>query len=202
VLSDGTVVWLNGESKLYYPSTFSGSTREVTLEGEAFFEVAKDSLKPFLIEAQQSLTQVLGTSFNVRAYEGEETVEVAVLTGKVAFKAQEVESSQTLLLPGCSGIYHKSGNRVKKVKNEDENFLSWKTGTLTFGRTPLAKVAADLSRHYKKEIRIEDATISTLQITTSFSGQTLLQVLDEISLLLNISYQIEGDQVIFKAKAK
>ncbi|MDX5397043.1 MAG: FecR domain-containing protein, partial [Hymenobacteraceae bacterium] len=103
LLADGTQVWLNRNSKLRYPDTFEGNTREVYLEGEAFFDVQRNPEKPFLIHAQQSVTQVLGTSFNVEAYENQPEVKVTVVTGKVSL-AEEGKQSEVVLTPGEQGI--------------------------------------------------------------------------------------------------
>jgi transmembrane sensor len=128
-LSDGSIVYLNANSKLYYPETFEGETRTIEFEGDGFFEIAKNPTKPFIIKAKEAEIRVLGTSFNVNTKKGEDRVEVLVETGKVQLSALKGGTSE-ILLPEDFGKF--DNNRVTKEKNTDKNYLSWKTRSLNF----------------------------------------------------------------------
>ena len=125
ILPDKSRVWLNKNSVLSYDSSFNQLDRQVTLLGEAFFEVRSDTTKPFIILANESKTSVLGTSFNLRAYKKEDPT-VTVVTGKVAFTDNEVEQNQIVLIPGEKGIYDRTKSELSKRKNNNHHFLDWK----------------------------------------------------------------------------
>ncbi|MEZ4985410.1 MAG: FecR domain-containing protein [Saprospiraceae bacterium] len=151
-LPDGTLVWLNEKTTLTYEAR--EGERVVRLSGEAFFDVTTDSLRPFKIYADQSVTTVLGTSFNLRAYPQDAQVEVTVTEGRVMLEGNAtptttVEATQQVLTPGDMGILTKS-NQVVSVKQEvaATNPTAWKDRRLNFDEVPLAAVAATLERYY------------------------------------------------------
>ena len=192
-LSDGTKVHLNAGARLRHPEHFSGEQRAVTLTGEAFFEVAENKAKPFVITTGAVTTRVLGTSFVVNAPR-EDSVLVTVLTGKVALSEIGQEGGRLEMSPGERGTYRKG--RLVKSPNPDPNFRSWQTGTLTFRNTPLPTVVRDLERHYRKPIRIGSAPLNGCQLTSSFSHQTLPEVLAELQLVLPLRIETRGDTVL------
>ena len=123
-LPDGSRVWLNAGSTLSYMHQFSDKYRKVFLSGEAFFSVTRDSHRPFQVFAAKTLTEVLGTSFHVRAGPDEQEVQVTVVTGKVSF-GPETGTKQVILAPEEKGIYQLSSTNLKKEKNGNEEFLGW-----------------------------------------------------------------------------
>ncbi len=145
-LSDGTKVWLNGDSKLDFPKRFDGKIRKVVLTGEAFFEVAKNPNKPFVIETQSTNIEVLGTSFNVNSINQE--ISVVVATGKVKFYKRAQPEEMVLLTPGEKGVF-KEGKLVE-LENEDYNYASWHTGIFKFEHTPIGEVVQILASYYGK----------------------------------------------------
>ena len=193
ILSDGTKVALNAGARLSYPERFWGAQRAVTLTGEAFFEVAENKEKPFVITSGAVSTRVLGTSFVVNAPRAD-SVLVTVLTGKVALSALGREGGRLVMTPGQRGTYRKG--RLTKAPNPDPNFRSWQTGTLTFRNTPLAAVVRDLERHYRKPIRLGPAPLDACRLTSSFSHQPLPEVLAELQLVLPIRVETRGDTLL------
>ncbi len=191
-LADGSVVWLNSNSKLRYPSSFTGPGREVFLEGEAFFEVVRDVNNPFLIHTQQSTTKVLGTSFTVRSYVAEETVAVVVVTGKVAFSAGQTKQTVTLT-PGEQGILRKKANYIQELVNQDPNFLAWKTKVLTFQNTPLRQVLPTLEKYFGVKVRAADPDLLNCRFTGVFQKPTLEEVLKVFAIGRDITYQQRGN---------
>ncbi|MDX5347039.1 MAG: FecR domain-containing protein, partial [Hymenobacteraceae bacterium] len=199
LLADGTQVWLNRNSKLRYPDTFEGNTREVYLEGEAFFDVQRNPEKPFLIHAQQSVTQVLGTSFNVEAYENQPEVKVTVVTGKVSL-AEEGKQSEVVLTPGEQGIFKKDSGKVIKKQNEDLNFLAWQTGILTFRKNTLEQVTQALQKHYNQPVELENEAIKHCRFTATLDNQPLTEVLEVLKLTLDLEYQTTSGKTVLSGK--
>ncbi len=187
-LADGSKVRLNTNSKIRYSTEFNQSrTREVFLEGEAFFEVTHDPQHPFLVQAGALSTRVLGTSFSVSAYPGDETAQVTVATGKV-----EVHSTQglptTVLLPGRQMV----GNPTEKSWREQAVVLqdaqAWTEGRLVFGNARLSQVARVLERYYDVTVVFATEDLKDCQIMAHFEKETLFHVLDAISYINQIHY--------------
>lgn len=192
-LSDGTRVSLNAGARLSYPERFSGAQRAVSLTGEAFFEVAENKEKPFVIVTGAVSTRVLGTSFVVNAPR-EDSVLVTVLTGKVALSEAGQAGNRLVMTPGERGTYRPG--RLVKTPNPDPNFLAWQTGILTFRNTPLPVVVRDLERHYRKPIRLGSEALAACRLTSSFNHQPLPEVLAELELVLPLRAESRGDTLL------
>ena len=183
LLADGTTIFLNQNSKITFPKKFSGTTREIQREGEAFFNVAKDSKHPFIIHAQGTEVKVLGTSFNIRANDPSQVL-VSVLTGKVAFRSENINNQSIYLEKGDCGRYNLQTQQFSKSQFSDENFMAWKTGILNFNNTTLNEAIQVLSEYYSKPFEVEPI-LQHRQITVSFDNQPLEEVLKilEIKIL-------------------
>lgn len=193
-LPDGTIVSLNSNTKIVYPEKFDRTNREVTIEGEAFFEVKPNKRKPFIIHAGKAQIQVLGTSFNVSAYPELKQVEVIVETGKVQVSNKVAKTEQTnelILIPGDRGTLIYSSNSLLKTTNQDPNFLSWKTRHLIFKSTSLGEVIRNLEKVYKVEIHLADPRLSQLLLTAQFNNYSL----DFIMEVIETTFQIEAKNV-------
>ncbi len=190
VLPDGSVVTLNSNSKLTFPRKFKGDIREVTIEGEAFFDVTPNPEKPFLIHAGNAQVKVLGTSFNVCAYPEDETIEVIVETGKVQVTSnpenQLAEVQEVYLTPGEKGTLFKQTNVLGKSMNTNPNFLSWKTHDLVFDNLPLGDVIHTLEKAYHVEIDLSEPELSDLRYEGHFDQKPADFVLDVIRLTFNL----------------
>jgi ferric-dicitrate binding protein FerR (iron transport regulator) len=194
-LPDGTRVTLNGDSKLHYSRKFGKEKREVSLEGEAYFEVAKDSLNPFIIHVDNAAIKVLGTSFNVRAYEDTEKVEVTVTEGKVSLYDQDKTSTQVIASRGEKAEYHRANRSVRKEVNTDKNYLAWKTHILIFEDIPLKEVVQVISEVYYKDIRLRNKAIARCYLTVSFEDQDLETILNVLAMTLDLAIQKEKDVI-------
>lgn len=151
VLSDGTEVWLNAESTLIYPSRFTGDTRIVELNGEAYFKVAKDIEHPFIVKTQKLETQVLGTGFNVHAYQSSEP-HITLVEGKVAIKSQYYH---IMLKPGENALLKEDGSiRVQEV--DTHCYTAWTEGYFYFDNAPLKDIMQELGRWYNLTIEINN----------------------------------------------
>ncbi len=201
VLPDGTRVWLNAKSKLRYQEQFTTASREVFLEGEAFFEVVKDPQKPFIVHTRQSATEVLGTSFSIRAYSLEPTVEVIVVTGKVAFSEAESPSGEKVnVLPNQKAVLHKAHHTITVSDNEDYNFLAWKTGKFKFQDTPLRKALPELEEYYQVAFSVSDSFLLNCRFTGSFEGAPLEDVLQVFAFGSDISYRKEDNGYVLSGE--
>lgn len=202
LLPDGTQVTLNSNSRLTYPRQFSGKLREVTIEGEAFFEVHPDASKPFVISAGDARVRVLGTSFNVCARPGEKTVEVVVETGKVEVTAprQAQEPGRSLLLmPGEKGILFQDHQQLVKSLNDNPNVTAWKTRELIFEQKKLGDVIADLEKTYHTEIQLSDPALANLLLTAHFNHQSVDFILEVIRLTFSLELSAQNGQYFLTA---
>ncbi len=177
-LDDGTHIVLNEGSTLHYPQVF-GKKRTVKLSGEAFFEVAKDAQRPFIIETTETEIKVLGTSFNVRAYTTEKITEVQVKTGKVSFSPKNNDVALTLGV-NDKATFHNETRALIPSKDASLNAISWYSQQLSFEKAPLSKVITDLERYFKIEINLKNTNLETCEFTSIFNKPdeaTMMQTL-------------------------
>jgi len=202
LLPDGTQVTLNNNSRLTWPRQFSGEVREVSIEGEAFFEVHPDASKPFVITAGDARVKVLGTSFNVCARPGEKTVEVVVETGKVEVTAPRLAQEpgrSLLLLPGEKGVLFQEARQLVKSVNDNPNVTSWKTNELVFEQKKLGDVLKDLEKTYHTEIQLSDPALADLLLTAHFSQQPVEFILEVIRLTFSLELSAQNGQYFLTA---
>ncbi|WP_207427772.1 FecR family protein [Pedobacter sp. SYSU D00535] len=199
VLPDGSKVWLNEMSSISYSESFNNDdTREVQLEGEAFFEVVKDSERKFVVRTGKTRTQVLGTSFNVKQ-DKEGSVQVSVVTGKVAFSPIANTKQELLLLPGDAGLISKEGY-ASKFKLGDENFLYWKNRELKFNNALLSYVVKSLEEVYEVKIEINDPDLLKQRITTSFNQVSFHQASEVLEAMLGLEITKSDSVYVVKKK--
>ena len=194
-LSEGSRVTVNSNSKLTYPKKFQKDKREVKLAGEAFFEVTKDPERPFIINAGDVRVEVLGTSFNVKAYENQEHVEVTVSTGKVAVYSMDNPDEQAVLVKGQKAIFYKSSTKIEATLNEDINFASWKTKQIIFEDTPMPEVIRVINEIYKSDVKLVGDQLNDCPVTTTFDSQSLESILNVLESTLNLSIEEKGNSI-------
>ena len=193
-LADGSKITLNGEAKLVYPRKFNPDTRSVSLEGEAFFAIAKDPYKAFIITAKGAEIKVLGTSFNVIA--SDEKVEVLVESGKVQFSDISNQEESVILEKGDFAILKE--NSMNKTLMNDDNYLSWKTQKMIFREMQLRDVAKVIERTYHVQIKFESEDIAIQEINTTFDKDPLNDVLNNICMSFSLTYEKKGQIITFK----
>ncbi|MBN9296059.1 MAG: FecR domain-containing protein [Filimonas sp.] len=192
-LPDGTKVWLNADSKLSYTSTFNVQDRQVTLTGEAFFDVAHDSSRPFIIHSGSLTTRVLGTAFNVHAYPGEAS-SVTVIRGRVEVKDQQ--QHVTILTPNKQVKYVSDNNMQPGVLKEvkAEQYLSWTKGQLDFTEESYGEIAATLERQFNIAIAFKSAAAQRCTFTASFEKDaSLWRVLSLLSQVNQTTFSVNAD---------
>lgn len=193
-LPDGTVVWLNGGSTIRFPERFSRSnTREVKLSGEAFFDVAHNKQKPFIVYTGNVKTQVLGTSFNISSYSQLEEVKISVIRGKVAVSAivqQNVASSATIkLTPNQQAIYNKKTTTLVKEKADANGTTQWIKGGYEFRDATMTEIALALENRFNIKIRITNDSLAKKKITAQFDHtESLHKILDAFKQTANLKY--------------
>ncbi|MBT32459.1 MAG: hypothetical protein CMO01_22575, partial [Thalassobius sp.] len=192
-LADGTKVKLNANSSLYYPKAFNGNTREVLLEGEAYFDVASDKEKPFTIHTGQVETTVLGTVFNLRHFKDENFTELLLEEGKVAFTAAGKEE---IVLPGEVVQYSETTEKISKQKNKNPNILAWQTGELKFNETPINELIKTLQRYYHTEFTLDNSANLACSYTGTFNKNTLEEVLEIMQLSSSFTFKKQGDKIL------
>lgn len=198
ILSDGTKVHLNSGSIFKSPKLFSGEKRIVFLEGEAFFEVAKNDKMPFVIISEKLNTQVVGTSFNVKAFKNGKNIEVAVMTGKVKVFDKKTE---VILTPNQKVIYEKiSGKLQKQEVSEITNYNAWMKGTLVFEKKSMEEIIKDLNRHFNVEIRLESEKMKKCELNVRFENDSLETILQILCSYTDAKYVRTGNIIVIKGK--
>jgi ferric-dicitrate binding protein FerR (iron transport regulator) len=184
-LPDGTVAWLNFDSKLRYTQP---EARELWLEGEAYFEVAPQQGKPFLVHAGKLDVNVLGTSFNIDAYAAEESVTVTVSSGKVAVGNEQ--AAAVALIANQQAVYHSEGNKIEKTVITAADFNAWREGQLVFRNLTFGSIAQRLERSYNVRIRFAEQPIANSLLTARFDRNTPLKdILDMLCDIYGFSYR-------------
>lgn len=186
-LPDNSVVWLNKGSEITYSKKFE--KRLIQLKGEAFFDVQKKNGATFTIETAQTKTQVLGTSFNVRAYANEPTTEVVVFTGKVSFDGLDDDKEPVLLWPEDKGVYKKSSKQLEKASNENLNVLAWKQNKLRFKGELLEQIIPLAETFYNIKVKVKNPAILKCDFNGTFDQLTADEAIE--SLAYGLSLQLE-----------
>lgn len=180
-LPDGSIVRLNAGSEISYPEQFTDNIRQVSLTGEAFFDVTENPDKPFLVNTAGLITKVLGTSFNINAFEENEAIEVVLVSGKVDI--QKSNQLLTTLLPGEEVIFDNRSQSYKKQTADLEKALAWKNNLIIFDKASSSEIFAYLERWYGVKFVIDKKVISR---QWRFSGRYQDESLENI--LLSLSY--------------
>lgn len=199
---DGSVIQLNGGSTLRYPKRFADNRREVYLEGEAFFSVKRDESRPFIVHTGEATTQVLGTSFNVKAYSSEDELQVVVAEGKVAVshKNPEVPLSEgndgTIILEKDQWVtYRSKGKLMEKGEGDIWEMIAWKDKVLIFNNKTFSEVARLLERWYSVEIDIESEKLKEVVLQGEHKDSSLEGVLKSIQYVTDMQYEMDGKNV-------
>lgn len=198
LLTDGTAVWLNADSHLWFPSSFKEPRREVYLQGEAFFEVAHNPQQPFVIHLGREQVRVLGTSFNVKAYAEDDMVETAVVTGRVAFIHNAAASAPDTMyaVPNQRVVYSKTSETLRREEVNSQDYATWSRGGLVFQSTPLADVARTLERHFNVRVQFANEQLRNCRLTGRFRNQTLQEVISILSLTGTFGFELTDNQLL------
>lgn len=218
-LPDGTKVWLNADSKLYYDETFESELREVRLEGEAFFDVKKDSSRPFVIRTNEIDIKVLGTRFNVKSYQDEDETETSLVTGSIEVSIKNNPDKKIILRPNEKLVvkhslkkdstakknYAEEALLLVKAMRQDAIYKSspetlWMQNKLVFDGETLSEVCKKLERWYDVKIHIQDEELKSEIYTAIFDGETLLNVLTALKMTDKLDFSIKNKEVVIFMK--
>jgi len=215
-MSDGSTIWINADSRVRFQNNYGGESRDIWLEGEAFFEVAKDISKPFYVHTSDLKLKVHGTSFNVKAYPDEDIIETTLVEGSFSFEMTEAgnRSGEVFLEPNHKALYLKKeaqlvtsevgretdvnlepGKIIISEPVEVEPVISWTDGKLVFEDEPFEEIAVKLERKYDIEIFINSEDIKKTRYTGVLRDVSIEQALKAIQLSMPISYSIKDNEV-------
>ncbi|MEN7546945.1 FecR domain-containing protein [Rapidithrix thailandica] len=200
-LPDGTKITLNAESQLSYPNVFSDTLREVRLVGEAYFEVQKDTGKPFIVHTGDLDTKVLGTSFNVRAFPADQEVEVALEEGKVQVSATTgVAFTPVILEPNQQLIFEKQRHTGRVEGFDPLQTTGWRQNAFVFENAPLKEVLKILERQYGVSFIVDVALIRACQVNARFEEDSFITILQVLTTAAELNYQIKGKTIQLTGK--
>jgi transmembrane sensor len=206
-LPDGTRVWLNADSKISFPSQFSGGIRKILLSGEAYFEVNKDKARPFIVVTDRQTVEVLGTHFNINAYRDENNTRTTLLEGSLRVNGKSTAQGPVLplgegniiLKPGQQSILSNTNQILVKVMNAGET-VAWRNGKFVFRKDDMQSVMRQVSRWYDIEVvYLDDMSGKTIWGTVN-KYANISAVLDMIELTGGVSFRIEGRKVFVGKK--
>jgi ferric-dicitrate binding protein FerR (iron transport regulator) len=199
-LEDSTEVWLNAASRLTYPESFDGQERRVSLEGEAYFKVAKDATKPFIVLSGSQEVRVYGTEFNVCAYSDEKDIRTTLVEGSISLRPINGNHSELMLTPGKQAIFDKSEETARVVSVDTEVITSWRTGVFVFEGQTMEQIIHALSRWYDFEYEFKDAaTAQTIFMGSIPKYSSFDDVCDIFHKLGGVKLRQEGHKVIITA---
>jgi transmembrane sensor len=227
VLPDGSTVWLNAGSKIKYMNTFNRDNREIRLNGEAYFKVAKNAGLPFDVKTGELSIQAVGTEFNVKSYDDEDIIETTLVEGKIAIKQVQKHKGSVFLEPHQQAVYMKdnrnltvrSMTEVKEAKPEVLKFrkgiiyvaekvdpqpiVAWKDNRLILKGEELSNLVIKLERKYDVSFVFASEKLKAFRFSGTLENETLTQVLDVIKLSAPLEYKLQGKTVlIFENKKR
>ena len=192
-LSDGTRVWLNSETSIQYPVAFGAKERRVFVQGEAYFEVAKDAKKPFTVQFMSSSVTVLGTSFNIRAYPEEKRSQTTLAEGSVRIYSP---GSSMLLEPGEQAEVSALSGEMVKQEVEVKNFTSWKDGRFVFEQQPLEDIMRTLERWYDIRVIFKDEGAKRISLSGNMKRYgDFSQVMKMLQMTGDVRFELHGNDV-------
>lgn len=210
ILADGSKVWLNSASSLRFPTSFTGSRREVELNGEGYFEIAKDASKPFHVKTQTQDVEVLGTHFNVNAYRDEESIKTTLLEGKVklsrslsaealakagAIGPDSYREQSAILKPGEQAVLTHNSRFMINDNVDIDQVMAWKNGWFEFDNTDIKTIMRQISRWYDVDVRYEAKTANETyggRISRNLNLSNILKMLESYG----VHFRLEGKTVV------
>ncbi|TNF43351.1 MAG: DUF4974 domain-containing protein, partial [Bacteroidetes bacterium] len=207
ILPDGTQVWINSDSEISYPDNYGKKNRSVRLTGEAMFKVAKDAEKPFLVDAGEVRIKVLGTTFNIKSYPGESSVETSLIEGSVELTVQpdgqEMPVRNFKINPGERLVYNKTKNSVAFGSFDRSEISDWTKNQLVFRNDSFENLVRKAERWYNIDIVYNDKNLDKQRLTVEMHpNEPLARLLEIIELTMNVECVCENDTVTIKSKKK
>ena len=200
ILNDGSRVWLNSNSSITYPEKFSNEKRIISFSGEAFFEVRHDSLSSFTVQTSNLQVEVLGTSFNVRAYPSERRTETTLLNGKVALQNKKGDNLK-ILEPGYMAAFDKKSEQLSLKEVDTDHYIAWRHGLIIFTNATLDEITEKLSALYQVRFVFDTPIADVGEYNFTFrKNQSIEQVMDMLSFIAPMQYRKDGNQIFVDVK--
>lgn len=199
-LPDSSIVVLNASSTLYIDADFGKEQRNVKLEGEAFFEIRANATRPFNVQHGHLTTTVLGTSFNIRAYPGEQQARIAVASGRVKVAVNGSENQPYLLNYQETLQYNNGTGSIARGKEDTSAIGQWQQKVLNFSNNTLPEMIAELRRQYPDSIRLYTTGTDTTHYSISFHQESIKNILTVLESLTGITYKKEDGHIIIYSK--
>ncbi|NHA02363.1 FecR family protein [Mucilaginibacter sp. HC2] len=193
VLPDGTKVWLNAASSLNYPVAFTGNDRQIKLIGEAYFEVAKNKDKPFYVNINNVQVRVLGTHFNVEAYNDDENIKTTLLEGSVQISKNNTHS---ILAPGQQAVINKNSNNIVVSTADIDDAMAWKNGYFIFDHDNIQGIMKKVSRWYDVDVTYQGNFTDLKFGGTFYRSKSVEELLQHLESVGNIHFAIKGRRII------
>ena len=199
-LPDGTTVRMNSASSVTYPANFGFQKREISLSGEAFFTVAKDAIHPFIVSTPYLQVKVLGTVFNLDAYESTDRVETALLEGAVEIATKSDPPKTAFLKPNEKAVFHKKTGELTVEKTDLRSETAWLNGELIFRSVTFEEMILVLSRYYGIEIDVVSNKVHNERFTGSFNAKNMSDILDLLKFHYQFTYTLNNNKatIVFK----
>jgi ferric-dicitrate binding protein FerR (iron transport regulator) len=199
-LSDNSSVWLNSGSKLIYPAHFASNKREVYLDGEAIFEVSHNKQKPFHVVTHDVEVKVLGTVFDLSAYNDDKTTSTVLESGSVEMKelGQSIfNTSKATMVPGMMAVYSKEASEITQAKVDVKQYTSWRDGYISCEKQSLGDILKKISRYYNISIQVSDKSLENETFTGNLDlRNSATQVLAIIAEFINIKIENTNNQIL------
>ncbi|MEQ9441778.1 MAG: FecR domain-containing protein [Cyclobacteriaceae bacterium] len=195
VLADGTIVWLNSESTLRYPASFSDTIRQIELIGEAYFQVAKDGQRPFVVASGGLQTTAVGTAFNVRHYAGDSVAIIYLAEGEVKIENMQRPGTFVFLVPGWGVSSVVGSTHLQKFADTATRWAGWKDGVLFFENADLQEVIETCERWYSVDVILTGTPPQDWKFTGKFKNENLENVLESMRYGRDFDYTIQDKQV-------
>ena len=188
-LSNGSIIWLNSNSKIRYPEKYSKKTMKIYVEGEAYFELNEERKNPIIIVSGNTLAQVYESSFNIRSVASESNIEITVTKGNIEVDSKTDSYFGSMeFSEGEKASIHRSNKLIFSERNPDHNVIAWKTGNISFDEVPLYFVLKKLEKMYDIEIKVENNNINSCKITLNSHFQNIEDILTKITNETNSKY--------------
>lgn len=198
VLSDSTKITLNAGSSISYYEPFHKDKREIVLSGEAFFDVTKDSKRPFTVTSREISTTVLGTSFNIYAYE-EEDINVTVTSGKVKVSYMPPDGSSinsALLSPGEQAVFDAKTRVLAKYEVDTKQYIGWQQNNLHFIQDSVSDILIKLERNYNVHFECNDSFLLNKTVTSAYENASVDEILNDLQFILGFEYSYRTNDTI------
>lgn len=202
-LPDSTIVWLNSDSKLTYPDRFSDRKRVVELYGQAYFQVAREEQRPFIVESNDMDIEVLGTSFTIKNYSQDENIAVALIEGSLKIKFPKSSISPIILQPSEQVVYSRTTQKAQIFKQSDSSlFHIWAQNRLLLSNCPLTEVLEKLSAWYNEKIILTDTPdlYDSIYVTLTVREESLIEILQTLKTIAPIDYRSTNDTIFISYK--